>query len=159
MKTHWTMWVRFHFHKCAETSFGAEPNQWPKEVSGCIRAPVKPPVFVYSHYSQVSFLQAETPPYSCIQEPSRVPQRRRHPEPQDFCWYIYVQMCKSLHVKWHSAVHMLVCTVFPPPTHCYWPDQKYETVILPMHGTATPFHISTIKVNTAAVSLGGFRSA
>ena len=42
----------------------------------------------------------------------------------------------------------------PPPhththTHYCYLDQKYETVVLPMHGTATPFHISTIKVHIA----------
>ena len=28
----------------------------------------------------------------------------------------------------------------------YTVDRKYESVILPLHGVATPFHISTVKV-------------
>lgn len=30
-------------------------------------------------------------------------------------------------------------------------DKKYETVIMPVFGIATPFHIATIKVNASAV--------
>ena len=99
------------------------------------------------------------PPTVAYKNPAVFPKEGDIQNHKIFVGIYMCKMCKSLHVEWHSAVRMLVCAVFPPPTHCYWPDQKYETVILPMHGTATPFHISTIKVNTAAVSLGGFKSA
>jgi nucleosome binding factor SPN SPT16 subunit len=32
-------------------------------------------------------------------------------------------------------------------------DKRYETVILPIHGIPTPFHISTIKVRKKAENL------
>ena len=33
-------------------------------------------------------------------------------------------------------------------TFPFYSDKKYEAVVLPLFGVATPFHISTIKVGT-----------
>lgn len=73
------------------------------------------------------------------------------PKKEPFRTTRYLLVClysREPYVERHIAV--CVCAVSPPHTHCCYLDQKYETVVLPMHGTATPFHISTIKVHVAA---------
>ena len=41
--------------------------------------------------------------------------------------------------SWAESSKLYICCL-------HTVDRKYESVILPLHGVATPFHISTVKV-------------
>ena len=79
-----------------------------------------------------------------LQEHVADPQRIRTEGTEDICrsvitWEVYLQL------KGHRGL------MHPEPCHCTLPlftDRRYETVILPIYGSPTPFHIATIKVST-----------
>ena len=52
------------------------------------------------------------------------------------------------HITVATCVHFIQLNV-----ELHFSDRKYESVILPVHGFAAPFHISTIKVCTEVLKI------